>query len=414
MPNRSAYVRWILVILIVLVACDTKDDRESPRLREFTAYVCNQVSGTVTVINLKTDSIIEIVDLSERLQEFKDQGGSVDDSFILNPRPHYVQPSSDGRYLYIVNTNQTGAVMRLNGNLNVVAFREISNTTFPAHMQLTSDDQTIYLSCWTTNLMGQNGGVSTSGNMIIRLSADLASRANYITPAGAHGIKLTPDEKTVLVGHDLADFINVVDVNRFDRLDPLSTAIPLTIDADTTGGQTTSRKSPSQLAVSPDGKYSFFACRVSSELMVYDIPADTIAGYLDLNTIYSVTKAGPYSVEVGPKIRYSESASKTVYINLKDGGAFARLHIDMSKSAFVERFTAGSGDIIHLEGNDARPHGLDITDDGKIAVVSSEFKNSNATAAQTFIIELQTFAIRTTLNTKHQSRGVAIYPGSGN
>ena len=132
------------------------------------------------------------------------------------------------------------------------------------------------------------------------------------------------------------------------------------------------------------------------------------------NQLYGVPNAGPYSIEVGPKENYASSNAKFAYINFKDGGGFARLKINSEASTLQTMFTATAADFIALNNNDARPHGLDITDDGKKAVISSEFSNSNSNQSHIFFVNLDTWMLTNTIETKIQSRGLTIYPSVGN
>lgn len=99
---------------------------------------------------------------------------------------------------------------------------------------------------------------------------------------------------------------------------------------------------------------------------------------------------------------------------MKDGGYFGRIKFDDSKSNFKDKFIASSSDLIALENNTARPHGLDISDDGSLALLSSEFSNDNPNEAHSFIIDLDQWLIKRTFQTKIHSRGVSIYPSVGN
>ena len=407
------------IIILVFLACENDGkEKEKEFFQENIGFVCNQGSGFLTVIDLNTKSIITEVNLKEKMQAYYNtlhDTARFDEVFVNQPRPHYVQASFDGKFLYLMYTFRKGGIAKLDVNFNVINFKVLDETEFPAHLQLTSDNADLYISTWTTNTMMNQSGVSNTNNMMIKLSSDFNTRFNYTTPAGAHGIKLMPNEDKIVIGHDLSDFINIIPLNELDNPNPLSTAMALTSSAEVEGGDATTIYSPTQLGISPDGKYGLFSCKKASKILVYSFTANDTLGFLDLKTMYGVDNAGPYSIEIGPKIGFASSDNKYAYINFKNAGYLARLKIDYSKTGIENIFTADStNDLIKLKNADARPHGLDITDDGKTALVSSEFLKSNGDQAHTFIVDLETFTIQKEIETKVQSRGVCIYPSVGN
>jgi 6-phosphogluconolactonase (cycloisomerase 2 family) len=409
----------IFVTLLFFISCENGDtEKKSDVFQNNIAFICNQGSGYLTVIDMISKSIIKEINLKEKMQVYYNalaDTSKFDEVFVNQPRPHYVQTSFDGKYLYVMFTFRKGGIAKLDIDYNVINFKVLEETEFPAHMQLTSDDSDIYISTWTTNTMMNSSGVSGANNMMIKLSSDFKTRFNYTTPAGAHGIKLMPNEDKIVIGHDLSDFINIIPLNALDNPSPLNTAKALTANADINGGDATAIYSPTQLGISPDGKYALFSCKKASKILVYSFTDNDTLGFLDLKSLYGVDNAGPYSIEIGPKTGFNSSESKYAYINFKNAGYFARLKMDYSKTGFQNIFTADSTkDLIKLKNSDARPHGLDITDDASQAIVSSEFLNSNGDKAHTFIINLDTFTITKEFETKVQSRGVCIYPSSGN
>ncbi|MCB0280030.1 MAG: hypothetical protein KDD94_11025, partial [Calditrichaeota bacterium] len=162
--------RIIVVILsLLLIACGDDEDNQASKLQQNIAILCNQESGFLTIFDLNSEVKIDSVDLHIELQHYKDAGHTVDDFYINSPRPHFVMTSHDGRYVYVVMTSNNGAVVKLDANFHVINFLQITETNFPAHAQITSDDQTIFISAWTTN----GGGSSPDDkNMILRLNSD--------------------------------------------------------------------------------------------------------------------------------------------------------------------------------------------------------------------------------------------------
>ena len=414
------------LFLLVLFSCQESNDNKkdtTPTLPNNIAIITNQGiindEGSLTVIDLNTNTVKEVIDLRIKLKAFKDAGNDVNDVFIQSPRPHYVQASYDGKFVYVVSTFMKGAVIKLDAEFNVLAFQEIKNTTFPAHLQLTKDNKEIFLSTWTTNAMMNPSGVSGENNYMIHLNADdLSELHRYETPAGAHGIKLTPDEKTVIIGHDMVDYINIIDVAKLDQKQNSEFALrpDAATDGSDKGKEGVQVLSPTQLGITPDGKFAFFSCKEASKVLVYNIQTKDTVGLVDLKETFGLEEnLGPYSIEVGPKTGYESATNKYAYINFKVGGYFARFKINPDGTTANEILTADkTNDILTLRNKDARPHGLDITDDGKTAVVSAEFLKSNRHQGYTFIVDLEQWKIVKELETKVESRGLCIYPSKGN
>lgn len=399
----------LIFATLLLTSCDLfdEDKKAIKTLQKNIAIVTNQGSGYLTVIDLTNQTIIEEVNLSEKLQAYSDKGGNVDAAYIDKPVPHYVQTSFDGKYVYVIHTNRQGAISKLDAEFNVLAFHSIEGTTYPAHMQLTKDNKEIYISTWTTNM----GALLEANNFMIHLDArDLHEIDRVATPAGAHGIKLTPDENKIIIGHDLIDYVSIIKGGSHKQLAVRENAATTLNEADKNSGKILS---PTQLGITPDGKFAFFSCKEASKLLVFNLATEDTVGFVDLKTAFDIDEnLAPYSVEVGPKENYETSTEKYAYVNFKVGGYLARLSIDPEATTANTILTADT--IMSLSDTDARPHGLDITNDGKIAVVSAEYLKSDNTQAKTYIIDLENWKMLKEFNTKIHSRGLCIYPSTGN
>ena len=142
----------LFTYLFLLYACDSGTTNTCFfTLRNNIVLLANQGSGVISLFDLESETKISEIDLHIKLQNWKNKGNPVDDFFINSPRPHYVMTSSNGQFIYAVLTAKNGAIVKINANLEVVNFLQITDTEYPAHAQLTSDNQTIFVSTWTTN-----------------------------------------------------------------------------------------------------------------------------------------------------------------------------------------------------------------------------------------------------------------------
>ena len=394
---------FLTITILLLFSCDLFDENESntKTLQKNIAIVTNQGSGYLTVIDLTTQTILDEINLSEKLQAFADKGGVIPDLlYIQQPRPHYVQTSFDGKYVYIIHTNKQGAIIKLDAEFNVLAFETIKNTTYPAHMQLTKDNKEIYISTWTTN----SSSNLDEQNFVIKLDAQNLKELDRIkTPAGSHGIKLTPSENRVIVGHDLIDFVSIIQGSSNKKMAIRAGASENSYDSGDI-------LSPTQLAISPDEKFAFFSCKVASKIMVFDLIQEDTIGFFDLKKEFNLEESlSPYSLEVGPKENYSSADNKFLVLNFKGAKRIARLLINPNG---LTAQTILSADTTMIFSDGDQPHGLDITDDGKIAVVSAQ--GSASVQAKTYIIDLENWKITKEFDTKIHSRGLCIYPSTGN
>jgi DNA-binding beta-propeller fold protein YncE len=398
----------LLALFMLQLSCSSDIEEFKSVFPKNIAVVTNQKAGYITLVDLTTKSILKEVDLNEPIHNFShDRGEYLDHAYNEHSSPHYAQIDPQGKYLYIVLLHKTGAIVKMDSRFKVVDFFILKDSEYPAHLQINANSQKLYISSWTTTTAHGGTGTSTSGNYMVALDANFKSSYNYLVPAGSHGIKLNTLGNKIILGHDLCDYISVIDLNNVDREDPLNTAKALTSNADI-NGTINCKFSPTQVAISPDDKFAFFSCQKSGQILVYDLIKKDTLGFLSLKNLFNVDNSSPYSIAVGPKKNYADS-TKYIYINLKGVSTFARIKFEPDSLNFEKKFSVKVGDKILLQDGNARPHGLDLSYDGKTAIISSEYRKNDNTKADIFLIDLEHWLLSSSFQTKPEARGLSIY-----
>ena len=207
----------MFTLLFILISCSTEIEEFKSEFPKNIAVVTNQKAGYITIVDLTTKSIIKEVDLSEPIHNFSHEHGEyLDHVYNEHSSPHYAQIDPQGKYLYIVLLHKTGALVKMDSRFKVVDFFILKDSEYPAHLQISANSQKLYISSWTTTTAHGGNGTSTSGNFMVELNADFKSSFNYQVPAGSHGIKLNNFGNNIILGHDLCDYISIIDLNKLD------------------------------------------------------------------------------------------------------------------------------------------------------------------------------------------------------
>lgn len=196
------------------------------------AYVANQESATVSVIDAGTREVVETVDLTEL-------------GFAENAKPHDVAVAPDGSrwYVSLIGENRVLAFDRDNALVGEV------ETPVPGLLAMAPDG-----SLWAGRSMAAVNPPST----IVRVDTDvmeIAEEIDVVFPR-PHALAVSPDGAWVYVA-SLAE-------NRFAAIDVESGRVEL-VDVPGEGVHTLV-----DFAISPDGRWLVVGGEVSGEVLVWD------------------------------------------------------------------------------------------------------------------------------------------------
>lgn len=258
----------------------------------------------------------------------------------------------------------------------------------PAHVILTEDGATAFVSNWVTE-GGESGTIQV-------VDAATMSRTKVIDTGGApHGMRITHGEPYKLfVGNSGTDNVTVVDV----ATESLVETFPLLRNF----GESLN---PLQIAIDRDDRYGYVACHLSHEVQVFDVETHEVVKRIDLRR-FEGDVVGPFQVEVSPALNLvvvANQLNSTVSIISTDSLAVVR--------------TVESEDF-------AQCHGVDISEDGQYAYITNENTDSavpphhptetGGNPGNVAYVNLVTFLVDRVVEVEEDPTGISITPGRGN
>jgi YVTN family beta-propeller protein len=299
--------------LVLLVGAGPVGGQTGGRL-----YVTNQDDGTVSVVDLGTNRVVETVD-------FKALG------FGANPKPHHVQVEADGSYWYLTLIG-AGKVLKLDRANRIVGSID---TPVPGLMAL---HPTQDLLVFARSMSAVNPPMRIG--LIRRSDMKLLEEYDSFFPR-PHGIALHP-------GGAFA-FVASLGVNQLESVRLEDGHLVL---VDVAGPPHTL----TQLAVSPDGLWLTATASTSGKLLVYDVSAPekpVFARAIDVG-------GGPFE------------ATFTY-----DGRLIFVTNLDANTVTVLD---AASGDRVAALGGEgfSQPHGVGLSPDGRFAYVSNRHQAGGA------------------------------------
>jgi YVTN family beta-propeller protein len=287
------------------------------------AYITNQTSNTVSVIDTTTNAVIATISV-----------GGDPEGVAVTPngpcRPRYWRSrrcrKGDGRKVYVANTiSNTVSVIDTTTNA-VIATIPVGIS--PQGVTVTPDGSKVYV----TNSTGTVSVINTTTNAVVSA-----------IPVGSFpfGVAVTPDGRKVYVANDFDNTVSVID-----------TATNTVI-----GGPITVGSNPIGVAVTPDGRKVYVA---NSDTRSTSVSATNTVSVIDTttNTVIATVNVGsrPFGVAVTPdgsKVYVANTVSSTVSV------------IDTTTNTVIATISVGF-----------TPVGVSVTPDGSKVYVANYQSNN--------------------------------------
>lgn len=305
-------------------------------------YVCNQLSGRVSIIDAARMRVIRNV-------YFEDLGQPE------NAKPHHTQAEPDGSawYVALIMGDGGGSILKLSTDLALDPSSPEyllqpetpldGDATFEKPGMLALDASSDYL------YAGRSFAASPTSNGIARVNRSTMAFETYptINVNHPHPIAVSQDGEHVFTAAlDPPNVVSVIDAESGDLVDQLTY-------------ESTDRLGFVQFGVSPDGATVVLTTQASGELFVYDF--DSEAGSLELRGRVAVGDQPWHPV-------FSPDGSR-VYVPNRISNDVAV--VDPAGLAVVERFTDPSPSAPVF----SEPHGSALSADGAMLYVSNRNLN---------------------------------------
>lgn len=281
----------------------------------YRAYVCNQNSDKISVIDGDFKVVSAIIDVSQPT--------------ALTANPHMVKVQDGFLYVTLINA---GKFLKINTN-DFSLEGEVSGIGKAGMIQISSDGLKAYISRSSTSTPNQFNSIE----LVNPTSMSLIKQISFPYPNGGvpHGMDLTPDGLKLYVANLTLDRISIVNA----VTDEYGDYNDIVLDPGT---------EPMQAMVSPDGNYLYVSARGTSKLLVIDASIDTLITEVPVDAM-------PMQLAVtsdGNKIYVGSMMMSTVNVVEKNGNNWSRIK-QISHPGF------------------RMLHGCDITSDDKYVFVSS-------------------------------------------
>ena len=253
------------------------------------AYVANQGTNTVTVINTKT-------------------GAVVGNPIFVGTAPTGVLANADGSRVYVANrTSGTVSVIRTSDNTVIGSVRV---GTQPEQMALNSAGTKLYV----TNYGSSNVSVVDVSGQSPSLITNVAVGAN---PRGIAFVTVNGQPRVYVTRYGSSS-VAVIDATTNNQLD-VKPSTPNTVDSITVGAN------PQSITISPDGTRAYVTNYGSNSVSVINTATNTVDG-----TAISVgTKPVGVSLSRDGSLLYVANSNDTVsVINTKTRAIVATLQVD--------------------------------------------------------------------------------------
>ena len=215
------------------------------------AYVVNYNAGTVSVIQISTNTVTATV--------------------TVGTNPYAVAITPDGNYAYVANYgSNTVSVIQISTNTVTAT---ITVGSGPSGAAITPDGNYAYVT---------NRGSGTVS--VIQLSTNTVT-ATVTVKSGPNGVRITPDGNYAYVANDNSGDVSVIQISTN------------TVTATVTVGST-----PVEVAITPDGNYAYVTNYGSNTVSVIQISSNTVTATITVGT-------NPYGVAITPDGNYAYVAN---------------------------------------------------------------------------------------------------------
>ena len=324
-----------------------------------TVYVASEAVDNVSKVEFGTAGgrVVKVIPVNPRLSE--------------NDGPHNLNISPDGKYWYvdIAHGTPNGSLWQFDRATDTLVGRA-TLSRFPATMHFSPDGDFV----WVANFNLYGDMVPSSVSVVY--APAMSEVARIPTCLMPHGLRFLPDGSRVYMTCMMDDKVVEIDPQSYkvlrvsvvkpgnDRV--VTTADPMFDRGEHAGMAGMSHDGPDQAAScaptwvqpSPDGHHLFVTCNRHSEVLELDQATMRI-------TRRFATGRGPYNLAVTPD-------GKTLLATLKGMNALSIIDL-----------TTGH-EVAQLPTSHTVPSGVQVTRDGRYAVVSLEGKGGEAGALDLF------------------------------
>lgn len=260
--------------------------------------------------------------------------------------------------------------------------------TLPAHVIVTPDGATAFVSNWDTG-----GGTQTV--QVVDTATMTVSKVLTVGKA-PHGMRITNDGTTLFIGNSVSDNITIVDMATIE----IDTTISLIKDP----GEALT---PLQIAIDNDDRYAYVACHASGEVQVLDIAAREVIERISVKR-FAGDDPGCFQLETARRGDYVVVANQ--------------LNSTISVISQATREVVATLEDPEL----VQCHGVDIAEDGSYAYVTNENTSaavpphhpteSDETHGFVAYVNLDTDppSIEKVVEVENDPTGIVVTPGRGN
>lgn len=316
LPSRSIVL--VLFSVVMLAGCASTKKAGNAGAGADMLYVANQGEGTVSVIDMSTNEVVQKLDLKRM-------------GYSANPKPHHIAVEPDGSYWYLslIGDNK---VLKFNRKNEVVGTTEFQ---VPGMLALDPNTDDLFVA---RSMSAVNPPKSIG--VIARKSMDVEEVDVFF--ARPHALAVEPTGKYVLTGSLAENSIMAVNTSTLET------------ELTTLDGST---QTFVQFAISPDSKTMVTGGQVSGKVLIFDLTNPDSP-----NLMHSIdVGAQPWHPVFTPDGNY-------VYLGNKMANTVTVVDVKAAKVAKVIE-----------DSRINRPHGSAISADGRYVYISNQHMDMNAT-----------------------------------
>ena len=281
------------------------------------AFITNQASDYVAVVNLDNNHLARLIKVGEPPPG-------------VLAAPHVVIVDNQGRYFYVSLITE-GYVEKY----DAVTYEKLGRVfvgSSPSHIVLSNDGATGYITDFITA-----GSIKVFNTQQMTITGSITE----FRMKSPHGLRLTHNGNLLIGATQISEMLYVINTNdnQIDGVYQVDPSVP-------PNGNGTQNFYPYQVAITPDDKYVYVACRKSNDVRVFDILTRTFIMNIPVGL-------NPLALEISPDGRWCyvpNQASNSVTV------------IDLLSNTVVKT----------ISGVGVQPHTIDFTGDGHYAYVSCE------------------------------------------
>jgi YVTN family beta-propeller protein len=335
-------------------------------------FFTSQSVDLVGVLDVQTGLIMRYITVGNRLP------------FTSPPQsPHNVQIDDQGRYYYVTMIRGNELKKYDAATNQLLAVR--SAGTSPAHVVITQDGSKAYVTNFDQSV----------GRVLVFNTANLAVTDTIKDPIfmkATHGARLSHDGRYLYIGNNGTDLLTIIRTEN----DSIIMHVPIANNVPPFGSFI---YKPYQIAVREDDRFIYITCNGNGLVSVIERNGDTF------------TRAG--LVTVGANPLQCEVTRDQRYVLVCNRG-----------SGTVSRINTATLQVTTIDSVGRQPHGIDITEDSRIAYVTCENVlgadpphhpiTGSTDPGFIAVIDIENARVIRRIEVGGFAAGVSIYPGKGN